>query len=95
MKDPFPKSIPDPTRAAVEPLLSETNIYRLIGQHGDEIITDDDFVPLYVSIHLCKSSPLNPLSRRLESPCMARGLSSSIVSGLRSPSPCNGEGVGG
>ena len=47
LKDPFPKSIPEDTLAAVEPLLSEANIYRLIGQHGDEIIRDADFVPLY------------------------------------------------
>jgi len=47
LKDRFPKSIPEQTLAAVEPLLSADSVYRLVGQQGDAIITDDDFVSMY------------------------------------------------
>ena len=47
LKEPFPKNIPEMTLNAVEPLLSENSVYRFIGQHGDEIISDADFVGLY------------------------------------------------
>lgn len=47
LKDSFPQNIPEETLAAVEPLLSQDSVYRLIGQHGDEIVRDEDFAALY------------------------------------------------
>lgn len=47
LKDCFPKEIPEQTRIAVEPLLQSDSVYRLIGQQGNEIISDDDFISMY------------------------------------------------
>jgi transposase len=47
LKDPFPKSIPESILTVVEPLLSDDSVHRLIGQRGDQIITDADFVMMY------------------------------------------------
>lgn len=47
LKEPFPKSIPEETRLIGEELLLEDSVYRLIGEKGDEIITDADFEDIY------------------------------------------------
>lgn len=47
LKDLFPKSIPEATRAVVEQFLSEDSVYWLVGQEGDQIIRDADFEDMY------------------------------------------------
>ena len=47
LKEGFPESIPEIVRVACEKLLSKDSVYRLIGQKGDQIITDADFVDMY------------------------------------------------
>jgi transposase len=46
LKENFPTQIPVETARFVEPLLSEESIYRFIGQHIDQIISDEDFMTL-------------------------------------------------
>lgn len=47
LKESFPTQVPMETARFVEPLLSEDNLYRFIGQHIDQIISDADFVAMY------------------------------------------------
>jgi transposase len=47
LKENFPTRIPQETVRFVEPLLSEESIYRFIGQHIDQIISDEDFMSMY------------------------------------------------
>jgi hypothetical protein len=47
LKESFPAHIPQATAHFVEPLLSEESVYRFIGQHIDQIISDEDFVAMY------------------------------------------------
>jgi transposase len=47
LKENFPTQIPQETARFVEPLLSEESVYRFIGQHIDQIISDEDFIIMY------------------------------------------------
>jgi transposase len=47
LKTAFPAEIPAATRALVEPLLSEGNVYRLIGQEAEHMLGDEEFKGMY------------------------------------------------
>lgn len=43
----FPKEIPEQTRQIVESWLDKKSVFSFLGQHVDEIISDEDFADLY------------------------------------------------
>jgi hypothetical protein len=47
LKNKFPCKIPEETRCLVEPLLEEDSVYRLIGHHAKEMLSDGDFIAMY------------------------------------------------
>ena len=47
MQTPFPTEVPKERHRLVEPLLSATSVYRLIGDQVDQIINDEDFIDMY------------------------------------------------
>ncbi len=47
LKTEFPKAIPEETRQVVEPLLSEDNVYRLIGQEIEQMLDEAVLAEMY------------------------------------------------
>ncbi len=47
LKTEFPKTIPEETRQVVEPLLSEDNVYRRIGQEIEQMLDEGVLAEMY------------------------------------------------